>query len=231
LIRKASLFLATAVLASAFGIASAQQDTPQTPLQRQLSRLDFGISAAALINGNVSGHVIPTGAPNCSPVAAAAGYCFITQSPSNTVGALVTIRYTVKPLVGFEFNYGYARYTENFSYPPPTFGVQTRASEYTLGYLFQPDHKIFGFQPFVSAGAGSTGFKPTAHGGESLPEEARATYYYSAGLQQEYFSSHFGFRASFRQLFFLAPDFHQNYYVIKQHTITSEPTFGFYLRY
>ena len=223
MIHKASLYLATAVLASAFGTASAQQDTPQTLLDRQLSRMDFAISGAGMFNRNVSGPIIPTGAPNAGTT--------LLQSPSNTVGALVTIRYIVKPLVGFEFNYGYARYTENYSYPPPTLGVQTRANEYTVGYVFTPDHKFFGFQPFVSAGLGSTGFKPTPHGGESLPEQARATYYYSAGIQQEYFSSHFGLRASFRQLFFLAPDFLQNYYDIKKQTITSEPTVGFYLRY
>ena len=231
MIRKVSLFLAAALFASTFGSAGAQQ---VTLLDRQLSRLDFGISGAGLFNGTVSGPALRKDSSICAPATAttAAGPCFLTQTPSNTVGALVTIRYIVKPLVGIEFNYGYARYTENFTYPPPApFGVQTRASEYTLGYIFTPDHKFFGFQPFVSAGAGATEFKPTPHGGESLPEQARATYYYSAGLQQEYFSSHFGLRASFRQLFYLAPDFGQNYLTILKHTTSTEPTVGFYLRY
>lgn len=219
MIRKVSLFLAAALFASTFGSAGAQQ---VTLLDRQLSRMDFGVSGAGLFNKNVSGTVVRSAAPNSGTT--------LEQSPSNTVGALVTIRYIVKPLVGFEFNYGYARYTENYSYPG-SFGVQTRASEYTFGYIYTPDHKFFGFQPFASAGAGSIEFKPTPHGGESLPEQARMAYYYSAGLQQEYFSSHFGVRASFRQVFFLAPDFETNYLTILKHTTSTEPTVGFYLRY
>ena len=224
MIRKVSLFLAAALFASTFGSAGAQQ---VSLLDRQLSRMDFGISGAGLFNKNVSGPILPSAASNAGTT--------LSLTPSNTIGGVFTIRYIVKPLVGFEFNYGYARYTENFSPGPgdtgSTLGVQTRASEYTLGYIFTPDHKFFGFQPFVSAGAGATEFKPTPHGGEGLPEQARATYYYSAGLQQEYFSSHFGFRASFRQLFYLAPDFGQNYFTILKHTTSTEPTIGFYLRY
>ncbi|HEY1741559.1 MAG TPA: hypothetical protein VGG18_00230 [Granulicella sp.] len=223
MIRKVSLFLTSAVLASTFGAASAQQEAPTTLLGRQLSRMDFGISGAGMFNKNVSGPILRQTAPNAGTT--------LEQNPSNTIGGVFTIRYIVKPLVGFEFNYGYARYTEDYSYPSSPFGVQTRASEYTVGYLVTPDHKFFGFQPFVSAGAGSIAFKPTTHGGESLPEQARMAYYYSGGLQQECFSSHFGLRASFRQLFFLAPDFGQNYLTILKHTNTIEPTVGFYLRY
>ena len=230
MIRKVSLFLATAVLATTFGTASAQQETPTTLLGRQLSRMDFGISGAGMFNKNVSGLVVSPALETCG-TPTDRQRCPLTQSPSNTIGGVFTIRYIVKPLVGFEFNYGYARYTENYASQPVTFGVQTRASEYTVGYLVTPDYKFFGFQPFASGGAGSIAFKPTTHGGESLPEQARMAYYYSAGIQQEYFSTHFGLRASFRQLFFLAPDFGQNYLTILKHTNTIEPTVGFYLRY
>ena len=144
------------------------------------------------------------------------------------MGALVNIRYVAKPYVGFEFNFTYARYTENYSYAP--FGVQTNADEYTLGYIVTPKHTIFGLQPFASAGLGSTKFKPTAGGGQNLNAQARATYYYSLGVQEDIYP-HFGVRASFRQAFFLAPDYGQNYLTIKQHTYSSEPTLGFYLRF
>jgi hypothetical protein len=42
---------------------------------------------------------------------------------------------------------------------------------------------------------------------------------------------HFGLRASFRQAFFLAPDFQTNYFRILKHTYTTEPTIGFYLHF
>ena len=133
-----------------------------------------------------------------------------------------------------EFNYGWARYTQNFTpgfNGASLFQIQNTANEYSLGWVVTPPHPIFGFQPFVSAGAGSTEFKPTAGGGEGAPKQARATYYYNVGLQREFPDSHFGVRVSFRQNFFLAPDFGQNYLTILQHTTTIQPTAGFFLRF
>jgi hypothetical protein len=220
LIRKVLLIAAASVLT--FSAAVAQE--PVTKLDKQLSRVDFAISAQALFNKDVSGTVL------------APGQNFGQQlgdSPSNTVGALVTLRYIARPYFGLEFNYGYARYTQNFSNVPgnaPNVGVQAQTNEYTIGYIIQPAHTLFSFQPFISAGAGSMGFKPTAGGGLNLNTQARATYYYSAGLQKEYLS-HIGLRASFRENFFLAPDFGQNYYTIKQRTTTISPTFGIYFKF
>lgn len=206
--------------ALAFALSCITLHAQVTPFQKQIERVDLGISGAGIFNRTSTGTINVTGAPNNGSS--------VTNTPSNTFGALVDVRYIAKPFVGFEFNYGYARYTENFT---GVGGVQTNVNEYTFGYVATPAHTIFGFQPFVSAGAGSTGFKPTPNGGQGLKTQARATYYYSVGLQQEYLSSHFGLRASFRQLFYLAPDFGQNYLTIKQRTTTSEPTVGFYLRF
>jgi hypothetical protein len=223
LIRKVSLFLAIALLGT-FCSAGAQQTTPPTFLDKQLSRLDLGISGAALFNKTVSGTVDPkgNGAPNEGSI--------VSDDPSNTAGALVSIRYVAKPLVGFEFNYLYARYTENFSYPPPNFGVQTQGDEFSLGYVVTPKFTLLGLQPFASVGAGTTEFKPTAHGGQSLPKQARMTYYYSVGVQKDLLPN-FGLRASFRQTFFLAPDYLTNYLTILQHTTAYEPNIGFYFRF
>jgi len=220
LIRKAFPFLAAFLFASLVAGAHAQTEAPPpTKLQKQLDKLDLSIAGVGIFNNTVSGTILPS-APNQG--------LEMTQHGSNTLGALVTLRYVAKPYFGFEGNYGYARYTENFS---NIGGVQTQANEYTLGYLATPAFTIFDFQPFVSVGAGSIGFRPTPRGGQGLTIQARAAYYYSAGIQKEYFSEHFGFRASFRQLFFLAPDYGQNYLTIKQRTITSEPSVGFYLKF
>ena len=217
-----ALLAAATLLACATSAAFAQT----TPLGRQLARVDFGISGAGIFNKQVSGPVLPTAAPNYKTT--------LTQYGSNTFGAVASVRYIAKPYVGFEFNYGFARYTENYS-PAPNgssiFQIQTTHNEYTLGYVATPAHPIFGLQPFVSGGAGTIEFKPTAGGGEGAPKQARAVYYYNVGLQQELAGSHFGVRASFRQLFFLAPDYEQNYLTIKKRTITSEPTIGFYARF
>jgi hypothetical protein len=217
--------LATAtLLLSVTGIAAAQTTT--SAFARQLSKVDLGISGAGEFNRSVSGPILPSGAPNTGVNTA--------QYASNTVGALVNIRYTAKPYVGVEFNFGWARYTENYT-PAPNgsnlFQIQTTANEYSFGYLVTPPHPIFGLQPFASAGAGTTQFKPTGGGGNGAPHQFRATYYYNVGLQKDLFNGNFGMRASFRENFFLAPDFGQNYLTILKHTTTYQPTFGFYLRF
>jgi hypothetical protein len=230
-----ALSLSAVLLLGLLGIVPAStahaQDTSSSglghtsALGRQLDRIDFGVSGAALVTKAVAG----TNYLN-NPA---------TLGASSTLGALIQVRYVRKPLMGFEFNYGYARFTENFSFantaafgpPAGLFPVQTKANEYTFGYVAHlPRYSFHGIQPFVAVGAGTTAFTPTPNGGEGLPEKARMTYYYSIGAE-DMVSKHFGLRLQFRQLFYKAPDFGQNYLTIQQQTFTSEPAFGFFLRY
>jgi hypothetical protein len=157
----------------------------------------------------------------------------VNLNPSNTAGAVVSLRYTVSPWFGLEFNYGYSRYTQTFTPfgSQPNGGVQQNASEYTFGYVVHAKKQYFGLTPFASGGAGTTVFRPTPGGGLALPEQARATYFASVGAETTVLSPHFGVRAQYRQLFFKAPDFETNYLTIQQHTTTYEPGFGFFLRF
>ncbi|WP_263383786.1 hypothetical protein [Granulicella arctica] len=211
-VRRTLLSVAALVLA---GSAHAQVTAPVTLLDRTLSHMDLGVSGTGQFTNTVTG-------TNYLGVS-------LTQKPSQTLGALVTVRYTKSPYLGAEFNYGYARYTQNFS-SYITGGAQTNASEYTVGYVAHTP-KIFGISTFASAGAGSLAFRATPGGGQGLPTQARAAYYYDAGVEDSIISSHFGIRAQFRQVFFLAPDFGQNYLTIKQRQITTEPAVGFYIHF
>ncbi len=83
----AALFLCLA------GSALAQT----TALGRQLSRIDLGVSGVGEFNRQVSGPVLPLAANQGAVV---------TQSASNTLGALVTLRYIAKPYFGLEGNFG-----------------------------------------------------------------------------------------------------------------------------
>ena len=197
------------------GSMARSQATPVTALDKQLSRIDLAVTGVGQFTGGVSG----TNYLN-KP---------LTQKASSTLGALITIRYIKSPFIGFEGNYGYARYTENFS-AYVIGGSQTKATEYTLGYVAHTP-TFFGLQPFVSAGAGSLVFRPTPGGGQGLPEQARMAYYYSAGAENTVFSSHFGIRAQVRQIFFKAPDLGQNYLTINKRTSTFEPGIGIFLRF
>jgi hypothetical protein len=207
------------------------QDTPvTTPLQKQLNKIDFAISAAGEIGTTVSG-VEQRDAPSTHSV--------LTIKPSTTVGELVTLRYTAKPYVGFEFNFGNHRFTQNYTFvPQPQPGVnllvggaQAGMRELTLGYIAHPNWKPFGVQPFLGAGGGTIRFKPTPYGGQGLPYQYRAAYYYTVGLEDNFPDSHFGMRLGFRQLVYLAPDFLQNYLTITRRVRTSEPTIGFFVRF
>lgn len=186
-----------------------------TATQRQLQRLDLAVSGMGIFTKSVQG-------TNYQGVS-------VTQDTSNTLGALVTLRYTKSPLLGVEANYSYARFTEKYS-GYIVGGAQTNASEYTVGYVAHGP-TLLGLQTFASGGVGTIAFRPTPFGGQGLPARARLAFYYSVGLEQPVFSSHFGVRAQFRQIFYKAPDFDQNYLTINQRTFTSEPAIGFYLHY
>ena len=214
------------LLVAAAGTTAKAQISQNPTFNRQLSRIDLGVVGTGIFNKNSSGTAVVD-----------AQSTTVNLHPGNTVGALVTVRYTVSPLIGFEFNYGYARYTNTFTpfgsitTPPSVGGVQQNASEYTFGYVAHTRKPVFGVSPFAAVGAGTTEFRPTPNGGLGLLPQARATYYYSLGAETTVLSPHFGIRAQFRQVFFKAPDFETNYLTIQQHTSTLEPGVGFFLRF
>ena len=206
----------------------------ETPLDRQLHRLDLGVSVIEVISGNTSGQSFA----NTKPTPAQAQT--LSTNSTNGTGGLVQLRYTKSPLLGAEFNYSFARYTTNFN-PPSTpgavivapGGVQANANEITLGYVAHgPLLAGIGLRPFGAGGAGSTVFTPTLNGGgQGFFKQARLTYYYAVGVEAPLLTSHFGLRAQFRQSFYLLPDFTANFLTIKQRTNSLEPSFGFYLHY
>jgi hypothetical protein len=197
------------------------QESQHPGLDKQLSRIDFAVSGAGQFNKASTGTAIVQTVPTT-----------VNLSPGNTLGALLTLRYVKSPLLGMEFNYGYARYTDTFTpfATQPFAGVQQNASEYTFGYVAHA-RPFFGVVPFASAGVGTIVFRPTPGGGEGLTNQARAAYYYAVGAEQTVLSPHFGIRVQVRQVFFKAPDFETNYLTIQQHTSTIEPGIGFFLRF
>jgi hypothetical protein len=226
-----SSFVWTLLLCSLATLAATTakaQESQHPTLDRQLDRIDIAVSGVGQFNRDSSGTAIVDAVPTT-----------VNLTTGNTLGALVTLRYTKSPFLGLEFNYGYARYTDTFtpfgSLPGPGqplvgAGVQQNTSEYTAGYVAHL-RPVFGIKPFASVGLGTLAFRPTPLGGEGLIKQARAAYYYSVGAEQTVFSPHFGIRVQVRQVFFKAPDFETNYLTIQQHTSTFEPGIGFFLRF
>lgn len=184
MIRSFKLFLVAGLLLSVSGAVA------QTKLQQQLSYIDFGVQGVGEFSKAVSGvPTIPSPLPAANTV--------VTLSPSNTVGALITIRYAPHPYMGAEFNGGYSRYTEDFNVQP--FAIQTQVDEFTFGYLVMPPYTILGVKPYASAGIGGMRFGPTRGGGEGAPSIGRFAQYYSVGIQKDIVPGTFGVRAGFRQ--------------------------------
>ena len=208
--------------------AIGQEATPPTAFQKQLNRIDFAIVASGELGTTVSG---------IEQRDASTTHSLLTIRPSSTVGELGTIRYTAHPYLGFEFNFGNLRYTQDYTFVPPpssnllTGGAQAGVRELTLGYVAHLKYRPFGITPYLGAGGGTIRFKPTPYGGQGLPFQYRAAYYYQLGLEDNFPGSHFGMRLGFRQLIYLAPDFLQNYLTITRRTRTSEPTIGFFVRF
>ena len=204
--------------------AQAEVDTP---LRRQLNRIDLSLSAIDSNTGTTSG--VSYANSNPRPEQAQA----LQAVPTNAIGGLVTLRYTKSPLLGAEFNYTYVKYTFNYSPQIVSGGVQNKVNEYTAGYVAHgPRLTGFGIQPFGAVGAGTTAFTPTTFGGQGLREQARLTYYYAVGVDAPVLlEGRLGFRAQLRQTFFVAPDWGQNYLTIKQRTSSLEPAIGLYLRF
>jgi hypothetical protein len=225
-VRSLILCLAASLTAIVAGPAAhAQATSGTTGLERQLQRLDLGLNVTGSITTDVSG----------------TNYLGqqVDHNTSTTVGGLAQFRYTKSAWKGAEFNIGYARYSHNFtttaepttpSSSVPFLPVQTNSFEFTLGYVAHPHYQFLGAQPFFGGGGGLLYFHPTAGGGEGLPNQGAGAVYYNAGIEKMVLT-HFGFRAQFRQLFYLAPDFYQNYLTVNKHASTFEPAIGFYIHY
>jgi len=224
--------LVSALLLCLFSSSASQaigQDTaPVTPLMKQLSRIDLSVVAAGEISSSVSG---------IENRDATTTHTLLTIKPSSTVGELATLRYVAKPYIGFEFNFGNLRYTQDYTFTPPPSqtiligGVQSGVRELTLGYVAHLPWHPLGITPYAGAGGGTIAFHPTTGGGQGLPFQYRAAYYYNVGLEDDFPGTPFGMRLGFRQLIYLAPDFQQNYLTITRRTRTSEPIIGFFLRF
>jgi len=215
-----SVFARTTLLLPAFLLcllglpasqAIGQETAPPTALEKQLNKVDLAVTAIGEISTSVSG--IEQRDYNTS-------HTLLTIKPSSTVGELATVRYT-----------------QDYTFVPPpsqtilTGGAQTGAHEVTFGYVAHLKYHPLGITPFLGAGGGTIKFHPTPGGGQGLPFQYRAAYYYQAGLEDNFGSSPFGMRLGFRQLIYLAPDYLQNYLTITRRTRTSEPTIGFFVRF
>jgi opacity protein-like surface antigen len=154
----------------------------------------------------------------------------VQDSPTNSLGALATVRQSFHPWLGYEINYGYTRFSEPYSTLP--FAVQNNVHEATGAYLVQgPTIPIFGLQPFGAVGVGGLLFLPTTVGGQKYSQQWRVPLLYEVGVNYPIFTSHLGLRLQYRGLVYKTPDFNSAQLTTNTRRQTSEPSVGAYFRF
>jgi hypothetical protein len=154
----------------------------------------------------------------------------IQDSPTDSMGALATVRQSFHPWLGYEVNYSYTRFTERYSTLP--FGVQNNLHEVSGAYLLQgPTIPLLGLQPFAAVGVGALIFLPTTTGGQKYNQQSRVPLLYEFGVNYPILTSHLGLRLQYRGLSYKTPDFNSALLTTGARRQTSEPSVGAYIRF
>jgi hypothetical protein len=152
----------------------------------------------------------------------------IQDSPTDSLGAIATVRQSFHPWLGYEVNYSYTRFSERYSTVP--FGVQDNVHEVSGAYLVQGP-SFLGLQPFGAIGFGALIFLPTTTGGQKYSQQTRVPLLYEFGVNYPILTSHLGLRLQYRGLSYKTPDFNATLLTTGARRTTSEPSVGAYFRF
>ena len=154
----------------------------------------------------------------------------VRDKPTESMGAIATVRQSFHPWLGYEVNYSYTRFTEKYSTIP--FGVQNNVHEVSVAYLLQgPTIPILGLQPFGTVGTGALIFLPTTVGGQKYSQQTRVPLLYEVGVNHPIFTSHLGLRFQYRGLLYMTPDFNTTLLTTNARRQTSELSLGAYFKF
>lgn len=129
---------------------------------------------------------------------------FIRSDTTGSGGGLLSYRYTYKPWLGYEANYGYTRYTDTYFYGVTRIPHNTH--EFSVAYLLQGP-KLSGFTPFLTLGGGALVFAPTGSASGSYSVDTKKLFVYGIGLQHAILNDRLGIRAQYRGLSYGVPSF------------------------
>jgi opacity protein-like surface antigen len=206
-IRPSYFFLSSLLLLSSALMfpwtALAQDATPNT------RKYDVALSGFGQVTGDSNGNSI-------------------REDTTESLGGLLSFRDCYKPLLGYEVNYDFTRYSESYN-KGLLARVQDNVHEGTLAYLVQAH--THGFQLFASLGGGIMVFAPTAKGGHGMPVQLLPAFTYSLGLNHNVLSDHIGIRVQYRYVKYHTPYFHD--FLLNTQTLrrTMEPSIGVYYRF
>ena len=157
----------------------------------------------------------------------------LNQHSTDTGGLLVNYRYHFNRWLAAEASYGYDRNTQqNFSSAGAS-NVQANAHQATGAVVVTVPGRVFGFSPYVLAGAGALTFDPTGNSGgvvSAATSQARAAFVYGGGVDYE-LVKHVSIRAEYRGLAYERPDFGLAALHSGATTHTAQPSAGLVFRF
>ncbi len=153
---------------------------------------------------------------------------FIRNDTTGSGGALLSYRYTYKPWLGYEVNYGFTRYTDSYYFG--VVRVPHNVHEFSLAYLLQGP-KFSGFTPFLTLGGGALVFAPSANATGSYGVDAKRMFVYGIGVQRSIVNDHWGVRVQYRGLKYGIPAYGQLSLNTHRGRTSYEPGIGVYYRF
>jgi opacity protein-like surface antigen len=165
-----------------------------------------------------------------------------TQGTSPSPGVLGTLHESFKPWLGYNVNFGYTRFSENYSdgsafvpakgsaFPPSSTFTQgsigTNMYEVTIAEVFEGP-RTRRFNIFGQFGGGGLFFLPSENASQAR-QQTRPAMIFGVGMNFK-LTSHLDFRAEYRGLFYKSPDFNLppygqgNFPITRLFTVTSQP--------
>jgi opacity protein-like surface antigen len=203
--------LSVAVL---FALSSSSAWLGNCAQAQTLKHLDGAVTVFGQSSGNSSGNGVQ-------------------DKPTESIGALASVRQSFHPWLGYEVNYGYTRFAERYNIGQPLgTQVQNNLHEVSVAYLLQgPTLPILGLQPFATVGSAALIFLPTTTGGQKYSQQTRVPLLYELGVNYPVLTSHLGLRFEYRGLLYKAPDFGASNLTTGSRRQTNELGLGAYFKF
>lgn len=233
--------IATFLAIASRGLSSqTPADGAHTPKVKSSSTIDVSLG--------MFGQLTPARTPTeTSAFLNGTAYNETVQRTSPSAGVLATIHQSFRPWLGYNVNFGYSRFSEQYSqglYFPNPSQPTNPISTFTYGAIGTNMYELTGasvvqgprrkrLDTFFQLGGGVLTFLPTQDP-SPYAVQTRPTMLFGVGLNWK-LSQSWGLRAEYRGLFLKNPDFHgegeSSVPITKLFTVTNEPTISIVYRF
>jgi hypothetical protein len=219
--------------------------------QTVIAHTSKGKSSSAIdVSLGMFGQLTPARTPTeITPFRDGLAYDQTVQGTSSSAGVLVTIHQSFRPWLGYNVNFGYSRFSEQYSqgmyFPNPSTPTNP-ISSFTYGAIGENMYELTGasvvqgprakrFETFFQLGGGALSFLPTQNPSPYWVV-FRPVMVFGTGMNYN-FVKNWGVRAEYRGLFYKSPSFDglrgadSDVPTVKLYNITNEPTISLVYRF